>query len=119
MRLLPKIHLHKFRSKAPGLFVAPAARQMFAVLLASAFLSQQTLQAAPPPIMPSGGAFTAGAGSIAKSGNAVVINQASLRGVIDWNSFSIGQGGTVTFKNGSGATLNRVNGGQMSSILAH
>jgi filamentous hemagglutinin family protein len=47
----------------------------------------------------------------------VTINQSSGRGIIDWNNFSIGYGGVVTFKNGSGATLNRVTGTQMSTIL--
>ena len=98
--------------------VVDVTRQGLAIVLASAFLVQQSVQAATPPVvLPSGGAYTAGAGSIKTSGNAVTINQATLRGVIDWNTFSLGQGGTVTFKNGAGATLNRVNGGQMSSIL--
>jgi filamentous hemagglutinin family protein len=41
----------------------------------------------------------------------------STRGVIDWNSFSIGKNNRVTFDNGSGATLNRVTGGSPSAIL--
>jgi filamentous hemagglutinin family protein len=87
-----------------------------AALLLAAFPFQQALQAA-SPTLPSGGAFTAGSGSIATSGNAVTIHQSTNRGVIDWRSFSIGSGGSVLFKNGSGATLNRVTGNQMSLIL--
>jgi filamentous hemagglutinin family protein len=69
------------------------------------------------PVMPSGGGFVAGAGSIAGVGGNLTISQQSTRGIIDWKSFSIGQGGAVQFNNGSGATLNRVTGGDLSSIL--
>ncbi|WP_087043435.1 beta strand repeat-containing protein [Caballeronia ptereochthonis] len=71
--------------------------------------------AAPP--LPKGGQFVAGSGSIGGGGQALVIDQTSSRGVIDWNSFSIGGGRQVTFNNGSGATLNRVTGGDPSVIL--
>jgi len=71
--------------------------------------------AAPP--LPKGGQFVAGSGSITGSGQSVVIDQTSTRGVIDWKSFSIGGGRQVTFNNGSGATLNRVTGGDPSMIL--
>ncbi|MBB5445111.1 MULTISPECIES: filamentous hemagglutinin N-terminal domain-containing protein [unclassified Paraburkholderia] len=37
--------------------------------------------------------------------------------MIDWTSFSIGRGNTVTFNNGSGATLNRVTAGAPSALL--
>jgi filamentous hemagglutinin family protein len=87
-----------------------------AALLLVAFPFQQGLEAA-GPTLPSGGAFTAGSGTIANSANAVTIRQATNRGVIDWRSFSIGAGGSVLFQNGSGATLNRVTGSQMSLIL--
>ena len=67
--------------------------------------------------LPNGGHFIAGSGSISSNGTSLTINQNSARGVIDWNSFSIGMGHRVAFENGSGATLNRVTGGQMSWIL--
>jgi filamentous hemagglutinin family protein len=69
--------------------------------------------------LPSGGHYVAGSGSISGGGNALTINQTSSsgRGVIDWNSFSIGRGNTVTINNGTGATLNRVTGGNPSLIL--
>ncbi|HQT66358.1 MAG TPA: filamentous hemagglutinin N-terminal domain-containing protein [Acetobacteraceae bacterium] len=70
-----------------------------------------------PPQLPSGGHFVAGAGSLAQSGNSLQIHQTTSRGVIDWRDFSIGQGNKVNIANGSGATLNRVTGGQQSSIL--
>lgn len=78
-------------------------------------LAQTLLPAASS--VPSGGTFVAGSGSILASANTLTINQSSTRGVVNWNSFSIGAGGVVNFNNGSGATLNRVTGGNMSTIL--
>ncbi|WP_277189238.1 filamentous hemagglutinin N-terminal domain-containing protein [Caballeronia sp. BR00000012568055] len=74
-----------------------------------------TVDAAPP--LPKGGQFVAGSGTISGGGQALTIDQTSSRGVIDWNSFSIGGGRQVNFNNGSGATLNRVTGGDPSVIL--
>ncbi|WP_343219838.1 filamentous hemagglutinin N-terminal domain-containing protein [Paraburkholderia tuberum] len=54
---------------------------------------------------------------ISSGTHSLTIDQTSSRGVIDWHSFSIGNGNTVAFNNGSGATLNRVTGGDPSSIL--
>ncbi|MCC8395547.1 filamentous hemagglutinin N-terminal domain-containing protein [Paraburkholderia sp. MMS20-SJTR3] len=68
--------------------------------------------------LPQGGHYVAGSGGIASQGNSLVVTQpGSTRGVIDWHSFSIGNGNTVTFNNGSGATLNRVSGCAPSTIL--
>jgi filamentous hemagglutinin family protein len=71
--------------------------------------------AAPP--LPAGGNFVAGSGSISGGGRTLTIDQTSSRGVIDWNSFSIGNGRTVNINNGTGATLNRVTGTDPSVIL--
>ncbi|MEX3634125.1 filamentous hemagglutinin N-terminal domain-containing protein [Paraburkholderia sp. BR14320] len=69
-------------------------------------------------VLPQGGTYVAGAGTIASQGNGLLITQpGSTRGVIDWNNFSIGRHNSVTFDNGSGATLNRVTGGTPSAIL--
>src|ERR1700742_181051 len=69
-------------------------------------------------VLPQGGNYVAGAGTISGQGNTLLVTQpGSTRGVINCNSFSIGNGNTVTFDNGSGATLNRVTGGSPSSIL--
>lgn len=69
-------------------------------------------------VLPQGGRYVSGQGSIATSGNNVVVTQpGSTRGVIDWRSFSIGKNNTVTFDNGTGATLNRVTGDMPSAIL--
>ncbi|MGF6854327.1 filamentous hemagglutinin N-terminal domain-containing protein [Paraburkholderia sp. CI3] len=60
----------------------------------------------------------AGTGAIATQGNGLAISQpGSTRGVIEWKSFSIGRNNSVTFDNGSGATVNRVTGGSPSAIL--
>jgi filamentous hemagglutinin family protein len=68
--------------------------------------------------LPGGGHFVAGAGSINSNANAVTITQAAgSRTVIEWNSFSIGNGNKVKFDNANGATLNRVTGGNQSVIL--
>ncbi len=72
-------------------------------------------QAAGP--LPQGGAFVRGQGAINSGTSSLTIDQSSSRGVIDWHSFSIGNGKTVAFNNGSGATLNRVTGGDLSLIL--
>jgi filamentous hemagglutinin family protein len=76
---------------------------------------QPILQAASS--LPTGGSFAGGAGSISAAGNTLVVNQSTLRGIIDWNNFSIAKNGSVTFNNGSGATLNRATGGLPSAIL--
>ena len=68
-------------------------------------------------VLPGGGRFVAGSGSIAGSGTTLTIQQNSPHAVIDWDSFSIGKGNDVTFYNGTGATLNRVTGGNPSFIL--
>jgi filamentous hemagglutinin family protein len=76
---------------------------------------QPAIQAASS--VPTGGTFTAGTGHVSAAGNVLTINQNSLKGIIDWNTFSIARGGTVNFNNGSGATLNRVNGPTPTTIL--
>ena len=69
------------------------------------------------PALPTGGKVVAGQASIgAPAGGALVVNQSSGKAIINWNGFSIGAGGKVQFDNGSGATLNRVTGAQVSSL---
>jgi filamentous hemagglutinin family protein len=68
------------------------------------------------PLLPQGGQFVAGSGSINQGGQSLTINQGSSRGIIDWRSFSIGDARTVTFNNGHGVTLNRVTGTDASTI---
>jgi large exoprotein involved in heme utilization and adhesion len=66
--------------------------------------------------LPTSGRYVAGSGSIQGSGNGMTIDQNGARGIIDWQSFSIGEGQTVQFDNGSGATLNEVTGNNLSEI---
>jgi filamentous hemagglutinin family protein len=75
------------------------------------------LNAQQAPTLPHGGAFVAGTGTIGAFNNgSLTVTQSSNRGVIDWKSFSIGAQGKVLINNGSGATLNRVLGGELSRI---
>ncbi|RJF96382.1 YDG domain-containing protein [Sphingomonas cavernae] len=70
-----------------------------------------------PAGLPTGGVFVAGAGQISQpSPTALSITQSSQRGVIDWGAFSIATQHQVHIDNASGATLNRVLGGQISQI---
>ncbi len=66
--------------------------------------------------LPSGGHFVAGQGAINSATNGLVVNQTSSHAIVNWQNFSIGQGNTVQFNNGTGATLNRVTGGNLSQI---
>lgn len=67
-------------------------------------------------LLPVGGQFVAGSGSIDSNGTQMTINQTSSRGVIDWKGFSIGHDNRVDINNGNGATLNRVTGNYLSWI---
>ncbi|PPK42462.1 filamentous hemagglutinin family protein, partial [Trinickia symbiotica] len=93
-----------------------AAPPAFApIFIALSFALPGRVHAAGP--LPSGGQFVAGTGSINGNPTSLTINQTSSRGIIDWTSFSIGNGNHVSITNGTGATLNRVTGGDPSSIL--
>ncbi|MDE1939020.1 MAG: filamentous hemagglutinin N-terminal domain-containing protein [Alphaproteobacteria bacterium] len=67
-------------------------------------------------VLPTGGQYVAGQGAISGSTNGLTINQSTSHGIINWQGFSIGAGNTVQFNNGSGATLNRVIGANISQI---
>jgi filamentous hemagglutinin family protein len=66
--------------------------------------------------LPDHGHYVAGQGSITKANQSLTVKQSSTAGIIDWDNFSIGKHNGVTFDNGSGATLNRVTGGNLSKI---
>lgn len=95
----------------------PVAQTAISQACAVVTLWLATLHAANAGTLPQGGQFVAGTGSISTNGSALTVTQSTARGVIDWNSFSIGSGNQVTFDNGTGATLNRVTGANASSIL--
>ncbi|MBC7476907.1 MAG: filamentous hemagglutinin N-terminal domain-containing protein, partial [Pseudorhodobacter sp.] len=51
------------------------------------------------------------------SATQLLLQQSGAAGIVDWGSFSIGTGNGVQFDNGNGATLNRVTGNDLSSIM--
>ncbi|MFM6992803.1 MAG: filamentous hemagglutinin N-terminal domain-containing protein, partial [Rhodoferax sp.] len=69
--------------------------------------------------LPTGGQVVAGQASMAQSGTALTINQASQRAVIDWASFNLGASASVNFvqPSASSAILNRVLDANPSQIL--
>ena len=102
----------RLASAAPG---RAALLTSTAMVAAALLLAPAAVRAA--PALPTGATVAAGKASIsAPSNNYLTITQSSKDSIINWNSFSIGQGGTVQINNGSGATLNRVTGGSISSI---
>ena len=84
-----------------------------ALVLAAAVGGQAHAQA-----LPSGGQVVAGSASIDTGAGSVTVTQTSQRAVVNWNQFSVGQGGAVVFDQpGVGsATLNRVTGADPSVI---
>ncbi|WP_321447213.1 MBG domain-containing protein [uncultured Cohaesibacter sp.] len=80
--------------------------------------SLTTIPALAGDSLPSGGAVTSGSALISTSGNAMTVTQGTNKAIVNWNSFSIGQGNSVTFvqPSSSSAILNRVTGNTPSSI---
>ncbi|MBU6266111.1 MAG: filamentous hemagglutinin N-terminal domain-containing protein [Sphingomonadales bacterium] len=66
--------------------------------------------------LPTGGTVVAGNAAIATNGPAMTVTQTGNRAIIDWAGFSVGNGASVAFQNGHGATLNRVTGTDISRI---
>ncbi|WP_234187077.1 YDG domain-containing protein [Shinella sp. NM-101] len=103
-----------FRSQDRG-FAAHQAR-MVALLASTALITANSGFA---QSLPTGGQVAAGSATIGTNSNgALTINQSSGSAVINWQSFNIGQGNSVTFvqPNVSSAILNRVTGGTTTSI---
>jgi filamentous hemagglutinin family protein len=74
---------------------------------------------APQPALPTGGRVVAGGATItAPAPGQIQINQTTPRAAIDWQSFSVGQGGQVQFQQPSASAfaLNRVTGPDASVI---
>ncbi|AWM77405.1 YDG domain-containing protein [Phenylobacterium parvum] len=80
---------------------------VFGLLAASPALSQA---------LPQGGQVSAGDASVSAGKTSLTITQSTPRAILNWSSFSVGQGASVHFANGRGATLNRVTGGDLSRI---
>lgn len=92
------------------------------IAFATAFLPATRAQAqAPTTSLPTGGIVSSGSATITGNGNGMTINQSSQNAAINWNSFSIGAGNTVTFvqPNRNSIALNRVLGGDASVILGN
>ncbi|OFE12989.1 hypothetical protein PHACT_07430 [Pseudohongiella acticola] len=75
-----------------------------------------TMHASRAQDLPQGADVGHGKVSIDVQGQHMAIQQDSQYGIVNWDSFSIGAGYHVNFDNGSGATLNRVTGTDVSSI---
>jgi filamentous hemagglutinin family protein len=74
-------------------------------------------QTAPLLGNPTGGAVVAGGATIGAAGATLTINQSTQNAIINWQQFSIASGETTKFiVPNSGATLNRVTGGNPSAI---
>ncbi len=100
----PKSLLRPARLASPALWAA-------AMALASAPCQAQS-------VLPTQGVVTSGAASIQQSGANLSVTQTSSRAIVNWGSFSIGQGNGVAFDqpNASSAILNRVTGSTTSTI---
>jgi filamentous hemagglutinin family protein len=89
----------------------PTLAALTAALLSSTAAFSQAL--------PTGGSVAAGSASISSPrAGTLNINQSSNQAIVNWQSFSVGSGGTVNFNQpgASSATLNRVTGSAPSSI---
>ena len=69
-------------------------------------------------VLPTGGTLVAGSGSIAAHDQSLTVTQSSQRMAIDWQSFSIGSGNSVSFvqPSATAVALNRVTGADPSVI---
>ncbi len=95
-------------------FLQPLQARVLPVLLISALPSAAFGQTA----LPSDPTVISGDIAVSNpSAQTLRINQTGQTGIVEWGSFSIGSGNTVTFDNGNGATLNRVTGNETSNIL--
>ncbi len=101
------------------LSIAKGRKHRFALLMSGAAMTAM-MGASPAYANPSGGKVTAGSASIVGEGTGrVTIQQNSDKAVIDWQSFGIAAGESTTFAQ-PGTTsiaLNRVTGGDVSTIL--
>ncbi|UZK65886.1 two-partner secretion domain-containing protein [Sphingomonas sp. M1-B02] len=71
--------------------------------------------------LPTGGTVSAGSATIANGPGSVTIDQSSQAAAINWDSFGIAEGNSVTFNqpNASAVALNRVLGSDPSVILGN
>ncbi len=91
-----------------------------ASLMGSLLGSMAHAQTAPPPnTLPTGGQVSAGQASIGQAGANMLIQQASNRAAINWQSFNVGSNAQVQYvqPDASSVTLNRVLGSDPSQIF--
>ena len=74
---------------------SPARQRLLLALLAFSSLTGGGALAA-GGALPTGGHFVGGSGAITQGGNHLTVNQSSQLGIINWQSFSIGKGNSVT-----------------------
>lgn len=91
-------------------------KQLIVLVFGWCLTFQPVLLAAPLPTNPD---VQHGDVNINTSGNQMDVNQNSQYGIVDWESFSIDSGYGVNFNNGSGSTLNRVIGVDVSNIYGN
>jgi len=74
-----------------------------------------------PNARPTGGVVVGGQAGISQTGNSTVIDQASERAAINWQSFNVGSQQSVTFEqpNSGAVALNSVVGPNPSEIAGH
>jgi filamentous hemagglutinin family protein len=67
---------------------------------------------------PVGASVVAGQAQVLSSGATTFVNQSSSKAIINWQDFTVGQGAAVQFNqpNSAAITLNRVTGGNISTI---
>ena len=94
---------------------ARAARRLKLAVLSCLALASSAFAAG---ALPSGANVTAGSGTIVQDGAVMTVNQTTGKMAIDWQSFSIGQGNSVSFvqPSASSVALNRVLGSDVSII---
>ncbi|WP_158639330.1 two-partner secretion domain-containing protein [Elioraea rosea] len=96
-----------------------SVRALLLASIAAAGIAPRQAAAQAPPVMPRGGQVVGGSATIAApSPDQLRITQTTQRAAIDWQSFSVGQGGHVQFQqpNASAIALNRVTGPDASVI---
>jgi filamentous hemagglutinin family protein len=96
----------------------PRLSRLLAWLLAGLWGTASLAQVA-PGTLPGGGQVVVGSGQLLQSANLLVVQQNSARLGLDWQSFNIGPGATVEFRQpgASAIALNRVLGNSGSQIF--
>lgn len=105
--------------QAEDAFPLRAASRIAATLPSSTAAVGVVAQSSHP--LPTGGQVVSGKVGFAQNGNTLTIDQNSRRAIIDWQSFDIGSGNTVTFHQPGrdSVALNRVLGSDPSAIYGH